>query len=262
MTDNKKIDQTLETFAVDSLSVRVYPDGTTLAQDAAQMALECLGKAIEQQGSAAAILATGNSQLQFLDAIASSNNLDWSKVTFFHLDEYVGIAAEHPASFRRYLRDRAERPLNPKTFHYLQGDAPNPLAECERYTQLLQEQPIDLCCLGVGANGHLAFNEPDVADFDDPQRVKPIELASATRQQQVDSGCFPTLDSVPQFALTLTLPAICTAKNLFCFAPGIHKAAIARKMLKSPISPQCPASILRSHPQATLFLDRDAVSQL
>lgn len=252
----------MKTFWVDALETRVYANAAILAQAAADLAEEYLQSCLRQQDFARIVLATGNSQIQFLDRLTASEKIDWSRVTLFHLDEYLGIDREHPASFRRYLRDRVENRVRPYQFHYLQGDAPDPLAECQRYATLLQERPLDLCCLGLGENGHLAFNEPEVADFNDPEAVKIVALDAKTRQQQVNGGHFPSRDAVPQAAMTLTLPSICSAAKILCLAPSDRKAKIVKAMLQGEIQPQCPASILRTQSRAILFLDSDSASLL
>lgn len=252
----------IKTCQVDALSVRVYNSSNELAQDAACLAQNYLQSLIAQQGTASIILATGNSQIQFLEALKSDESLDWSRITCFHLDEYLGIAANHPASFRRYLRDRIEKSANPRQFHYIEGDATEPLAECDRYTKLLTAQPIDLCCLGLGRNGHLAFNEPSVADFKDSHSVKLVKLDESTRQHQVQGGYFPNLEAVPQYAFTLTIPTICSAKKILCLAPSKGKRHAAYKMLQGAISTKFPASVLRTQAQAVLFLDVDSAEEL
>src|SRR4028118_1739386 len=161
-----------ETFHVDALSVLLYNSEAEMVQGVALEAQNYLQNKIAQQGAAAVVLATGNSQIQFLEALIALGGVDWSKITLFHLDEYMGIDANHAASFRRYLRERVEKLTLPRVFHYIEGDTMQPLDECDRYTKLLQAQPIDLCCLGVGENGHLAFNEPSVADFNDSRQIK------------------------------------------------------------------------------------------
>ena len=246
----------------DDLSVRVYEEDGELAQDAAQLAQNYLQSLLQQQEIARVVLATGNSQIKFLEAITTTQELDWSRIIFFHLDEYLGISQEHPASFRYYLHQKVEQKIPLLEFYYLQGDALQPLEECSRYSQLLQQQSIDLCLLGVGHNGHLAFNEPTVADFADSQLVKIVKLEPITRQQQINSSSFANLDNVPQYAYTLTIPAICSAKQIFCLASGQQKAAIVSKMLHGSINVDCPASILRKQQQATLFLDLHSASLL
>ncbi|MBD2182917.1 glucosamine-6-phosphate deaminase [Planktothrix sp. FACHB-1355] len=252
----------VKTFRVDALSVRVYDSQATMAQDLAQLAQDYLQNLLAQQGSATVILATGNSQIEFLDALIVKGGVDWTKITLFHLDEYLGIDREHPASFRRYMRDRVENRVNPAAFHYIEGDTMEPLKECDRYTRLLQAQPIDLCCLGVGENAHLAFNEPSVASFDETRLIKLVKLDEKTREQQVNEGHFPNLSAVPQYAFTLTIPMIFSARKIFCLAPEERKAAPVRDMLKGEISTAIPASVLRRHEQAILFLDVDSASLL
>lgn len=250
----------VKTFQVDKLSVQVYKSEAEMAADVAQLTQEYLQDTIARQGSATVILATGNSQIKFLDALIAKGGVDWSKITFFHLDEYLGIDAEHPASFRRYMRQRVEQRVHPSIFHYIEGDTLQPLDECDRYAQLLQQQPIDFCCLGIGENGHIAFNEPEVTSFNETKAVKLVKLAARTRQQLLNQGHFPNLEAIPQYAFTLTIPIICSAKKIFCLAPEKRKAAAVRDMLNLPISTEIPASALRQQPQATLFLDIDSVS--
>jgi glucosamine-6-phosphate deaminase len=257
-----KLHTPTQTFQVDSLSVNLYNGEAELAHDVAQLVQNYLQDALSRQGTATVILATGNSQIKFLEALINLGGVDWSKVTLFHLDEYLGIDANHSASFRRYLQERVENLVKPKQFHYIEGDALQPLAECERYSKLLQAQPIDLCCLGLGENGHLAFNEPSVADFNDTQSVKLVKLDKSTRLYQVDGGHFPFLEAVPQYAFTLTISMICSAKKILCLAPGKRKASAVKEMLQRAIVQSYPASILRTQAQATLFLDSDSASLL
>jgi len=251
-----------KTFEVDALAVRLYNREAQLTDDAAKIAQQYLQNLLTVQGTATVILATGNSQIKFLEALIALGGVDWSRITFFHLDEYLGIDADHRASFRRYLRERVEQRVKPAMFHYIEGDAIQPLAECDRYTQLLLAQPIDLCCLGLGENGHLAFNEPSVAAFNELHSIKLVKLELATRQQQVSQGHFLTLEAVPQYAFTLTISMICSAKKILCLAPEKRKALAVKEMLKEPISVNCPASVLRTQAQATLFIEADSASLL
>ena len=252
---------------VNDLSVQIYNSEAEMAQDAARAVRKCLQDILEVRGTARVIFATGNSQIQFLDALADldSTNLagiDWSRVICFHLDEYLGIDRENPSSFRYYLRERIEKKVRPKEFHYIEGDTLEPLRECDRYSQLLSLQPIDLCLLGVGENGHLGFNEPSVADFQDSRMVKLVKLDTVNHQQQVTQGHFPNLESVPKYAFTLTIPMICSANKILCLAPGQRKAKVVAQMLQGDISQNFPASILRQQTQASLFLDDKSASLL
>ena len=259
MPDRTLPSRDIQVTKIGDLSVRIAPDPTELTQDAAMLAQDYLRSRLKQQETVSIILATGNSQIEFLKAIAQENKLDWSRIILFHLDEYLGISAAHSGSFRYYLRQKMER-VQPRQFHYLKGDAKEPLAECDRYSNLLQQQAIDLCMLGIGDNGHLAFNEPSVADFNDPRIVKLVQLETKTRQQQINGGYFRDLNAVPSYAYTLTIPTICAAKKIFCLAGGSHKTEVVRQTLENAIAPDFPATILRTLPQATLFCDRDSFS--
>src|SRR5437868_6459390 len=226
---------------VDALSVEIAADLKEMAARAAAEASAQLRRALAARGEARAVLATGNSQLAFLDVLAAEPGLDWSRITLFHMDEYLGIDAGHPASFRRYMRERVEARVRPRVFNYIAGDALLPLAECERYASLLAAQPIDLCCLGIGENGHLAFNDPPVANFHDRHLVKLVQLDLACREQQVNEGHFPGIAAVPQYAFTLTIPALCSARRMLCVAPEKRKANAVRDALCGPVETACPA---------------------
>jgi glucosamine-6-phosphate deaminase len=245
------------------LNVITSADRAAMGRAAARHAGGLLEKILAAQSRARVIFACAPSQDEFLENfVTDARGLDWSRVTVFHMDEYVGLAATHPASFRSYLRTHLLRFLTPGEFHPIGGDAPDAAAECRRYAALLDAAPIDLICLGIGENGHLAFNDPPVANFDDPVSAKIVELDPACRQQQVNDGCFPTLAAVPMHAISLTIPVFRCAKNLSVVVPGPRKAAAVRATLRDPITTACPATILRQHPAATLFLDRDSAAQL
>jgi glucosamine-6-phosphate deaminase len=263
---------------VDALHVRVLPDGRALGAAAATHAATVLRDAIAARGVAHAMFATGNSQLAFLGALVEEPGVDepgvdeqavdepdvdeqavdWTNVVGFHMDEYVGIAADHPASFRRYLRERLVTRVPFRAFHYVEGDAPDPGAECARYARLLREHPLDLCCLGIGENGHLAFNDPPVADFEDPLDVKVVTLDDACRRQQVGEGHFPDVDAVPLQAITVTIPALLRAATVLAIVPEARKREPVRRALEGPVTTACPASILREQAHATLYLDADS----
>lgn len=252
----------LKTWQADALTVRQFANAADLVTAAAQEAHQQLQSALSARGSAAAILATGNSQLQFLDTLIGLGGIDWSQVTLFHMDEYLGIPASHPGSFRYYLRQKVETRVKPRVFHYIAGDALEPIRECERYEALLRQQPIDLCCLGVGENGHLAFNDPPVANFRDERWVKIVALDETNRKQQAGYGYFPSIETVPQYGLTLTMPALLAADRVLCLAPEKRKAVPVRDALKGPISPACPASGLRERAGAMLFVDNASAALL
>ena len=249
-------------FSVEKLPVEVYPTNLALGQAAALRAVEILKSAIAERGQANLVLATGNSQLTFLQALSQLPGVDWSKVSVFHMDEYAGMQPDHPASFRRFLREKIIDSVQPAAFHGIAGDADDLQAECSRYATLLQDHPADLCCLGIGENGHLAFNDPPYANFSDPARVKIVQLDDKSRRQQVGEGHFPSLESVPTHALTMTIPALLAAKAMLCIVPEARKAQAVRSALTGPLTETCPASLLRKASHCRLYLDAESAGQL
>jgi len=247
---------------IDQLPVEIHPTNDALGMAAAQAAIATLKTAIDSRGQANVILATGNSQLSLFAGLRQAGDLDWSRVNVFHMDEYVGITDQHPASFPRFLRERILGQLNPGAFYPINGAAPSLEQECARYAALLRQHPADLCCLGYGENGHIAFNDPPFAEFNDPLWVKVVRLAEASRRQQVGEGHYPTLADVPTHAITLTIPALLAAKRLLCIVPERRKAAAVKAALTGPITEECPGSILRTVPHATLYLDTESASLL
>jgi glucosamine-6-phosphate deaminase len=251
---------------VDRLAVRIFATRAELGRAAAEDAARHLGRTIAARGEARVIFACAPSQDEFLAALIAASQVrptafDWGRIVAFHMDDYVGLRGDHPQSFRRYLDAHLLRQVDVGRFHPLPAEEPDLAAVCARYSALL-EKPIDLICLGIGENGHIAFNDPPVADFDDSHLVKVVELDLACRQQQVNDGCFSALAEVPRRALTLTIPVFCQAKKLSVHVPGPRKAAAVQAALEGPVAPACPASILRLHPDATLFIDRAAAQML
>lgn len=244
------------------MAVEIYPNLDEMGQAAAAHTADILIQAVMQNGSARVIIATGNSQLSFIRALANFNRIQWDRITVFHMDEYLGISADHPASFRRWIHERVEKVFSPGTVHYLNGDSSDPEAECSRYERLLREAPIDLVCMGIGENGHIAFNDPPVANFEDPVFAKVVELDEACRQQQVGEGHFPSLDDVPTHALSLTIPALLSPNRLQVVVPERRKAEAVKGAIAGPIATACPASVLRTTSKARIFLDTDAASLL
>jgi glucosamine-6-phosphate deaminase len=246
---------------VDGIDVRVYADKAALGAAAAAYAAGVIRETIAGKGAARVVFATGASQFEFLDALVPIEEIDWGNVTAFHLDEYVGIPVTHPASFRKYLRARLFDRVGPGAVHLLAGDAADVQAECDRYASLLAAGPIDLACIGIGENGHIAFNDPPVADFEDPVLVKAVALDEACRRQQLGEGWFPTFEDVPTQALTQTVPAILRAERISCVVPDARKADAVAAALGGPISPACPASALRTHGKTVLWLDEPAAGK-
>ncbi len=252
----------MKQLTIDALTVKVFDDLASLARAAALDAARVLRETIEARGEANVMLATGNSQLVFLAELVQYSDIAWEHVRAFHMDEYVDLPSSHPASFRRYMRERVASRLPLKAFHYLEGDTGDAEAEARRYEELLRTYPLDLCCCGVGENGHLAFNDPPVADFDDPRDVKVVPLELASRRQQVGEGHFATLDDVPTHAITVTIPALLRAGSVLVIVPEARKAQPVHNALYGPITTACPSSILRRRSNATLYLDAESSTQL
>lgn len=251
----------LARFTADSLPIEVYASEADLGRAAAERASAIIRDAVQRRGDARVVIATGNSQYAFTDALRDQQ-IPWDRVTIFHMDEYVGIAADHPASFRRWIRERIEEPFAPAKVHYIDGNAADPEAECVRYEAELRSQPLDLVCMGVGENGHLAFNEPHQARFDDDRWARVITLAQRSREQQVGEGHFATVDDVPATAISLTVPALLAGAAVQVCVPEQRKAPAIAATLNEPITTAFPASILRRSAHATLFLDPDSASKV
>lgn len=254
--------QPIQTFAVDKARVEIYSSKFALGQAAATRAAMILREALLGQEHARIIVATGNSQLEVSSAFVQSPDLDWERIKVFHMDEYLGLPPDHPASFRRWIKERIVDVIHPGKVHYLQGEARDVGPECRRYGDLLSAAPLDLCFLGISENGHIAFNDPHEADFNDPHLVKWVTLDERCRRQQVGEGHFPSLDSMPREALTLTCPALMRPRHLMCCVPDLRKAEAVRNALEGPISTACPGLILRSHPRAYIHLDPESASLL
>ena len=242
------------------LPVYVFEDRCTMGKAAAREAAEVIAEAIEKRGAANVIFAAAPSQTNMLDALLEQN-IDWTKVRGFHQDEYIGLDNDHPAGFgnfmRRYLFDKV--PF--MELHYLRSESGKESEKCAEYSALLNEYPPDLIFLGVGENGHLAFNDPSVADFEDANQVKVVELDDVCRNQQVNDGCFGSIDEVPKQALTLTLSQIRKVPRAITVVPTALKADAINKALNGPVTTECPASMLRSHPGASLYLDRESAGK-
>jgi glucosamine-6-phosphate deaminase len=243
----------------DRLRAIVLPDRATMAGVAARHAAERLRGILDERPRARVIFAAAASQAEMLDALAREDGIDWGRVEAFHLDEYVGLAKGDPRSFGHWLDDHIWSRVRPGRVELLDGGA-DPAAESRRYGALLDDGGIDLGLIGIGENGHLAFNDPHVADFDDPATVKPVEIDDTSRHQQVRDGAFPAFDDVPRLALTVTMSAILRTRSLSVVVPGAQKAEAVSRTLDGPIETACPASALRRHPDAVLFVDEPAYS--
>lgn len=250
-------------FAVDALRVEVHEDRPALGRAAAEFVAGAIAARQAQAGRANVVFAAAPSQDEFLDELARPGRVDWSRVVAFHMDEYLGLKPDHPASFRKYLHEHLfdRVGLDGDRLRLIPGeDVKRPLATCLAYEALLKASPTDVVCAGIGENGHLAFNDPPVADFLDPVAIKPVRLDRACRVQQVHDGCFAAIDDVPTHAYTLTIPALLAAPVVALCVPGPRKAEAVRAALRGPIDESCPASALRRHAGAVLFLDRDSAA--
>jgi glucosamine-6-phosphate deaminase len=245
------------------MQLYIGKDKQDMANAAAKCAADKIRKAIAEKGEARIIVATGASQFEFLEALVKEPGIDWTKVTGFHLDEYVGIPVTHKASFRGYMRERfvAKTPQPMKVFNEVNGEAEDPAAECERLKTLVRESPIDVACIGFGENGHIAFNDPP-ADFDTNEAYKVVPLDEKCRMQQVGEGWFPDLESVPTHAFSMTVKQIMWAKAIVCTCPDARKAEAVKNCCEGPVTNLVPGSILQMHPDCGLFLDPPSAALL
>ncbi|MEN3325548.1 MAG: glucosamine-6-phosphate deaminase [Acidobacteriota bacterium] len=242
------------------MNVEVFDTKLVLGQAAAKDATKVIQQAIADRDVAHLIAATGASQFEFLDALAVQN-IDWSKVVFFHLDEYVGLPETHPASFRKYLRERIIERVHPREFHLLDGEAADVIEECRRVGNLISRHQIDAAFVGIGENGHIAFNDPP-ADFETEVPYIVVDLDERCRRQQVGEGWFVEVEEVPRQAISMSVQQIMKARNIFCIVPDERKAEAVGMCVELEVSPMRPASILQRHNNVTLYLDRESSSRL
>lgn len=248
-------------YKCEQLEVLVYADRVAMGKAAAENVALLIQQCFDEKGEVNIAFAAAPSQNEFLDALVKMKSIPWEYIRGFHLDEYLGLPPNAPQRFAYYLRERIFGRAPFMEVHYidLEGKDP-PEVICARYRRLLDQHPLDIACIGIGENGHIAFNDPPVADFEDPCKVKVVRLDEACRRQQVGDGCFSSVESVPTHAVTLTIPAIMAAKAVVCVVPGGRKREAVKRALEGPITTKCPASILRKHPQAILFLDQESAS--
>ena len=251
----------MTTRKVEKMSVHIFDTREEMGKVAAEDAARRINAIIAKNGVANVVFAAAPSQNDLIENLLKAD-IDWSKVRAFHQDEYVGISAEEPAGFGNFLDRAIFKKVHFKELHYLLCCADEAEEKCEAYAELLRKYPIDLIFLGIGENGHLAFNDPAVADFNDPKMVKIVELDDVCRQQQVNDGCFATLDDVPKQAMTMTMSLIMNIPEAICVVPTIRKANAVYHALCGEVTTACPSSILRNHPNAALYLDKDSASML
>jgi glucosamine-6-phosphate deaminase len=252
----------LQELSFDKAQVQIYASRQDLGAAAARNAAELIQQAVREKGRARIMVATGNSQLDVVAALVLRRDIQWSAVEVFHMDEYVGIEKTHPSSFRYWIHNRLEQKVHPARIEYIQGDAPDLDVEIARYSKRLSEAPMDVAFVGFGENGHIAFNDPHVADFQDPAVVKRVLLDDVCRAQQAGEGHFASFDAVPKDALTVTCSGLFSAASWVCAVPERRKAEAVRNALEGPVSTACPASLVRRHPNAHVYLDRESASLL
>ena len=251
----------MKTFKVDNLKVKIYNSRQEMGEAAALEAAEHLRTHLAKQEEVCVVFAAAPSQNEFLDALCKAPGIDWSRVCALHMDEYVGLPADAPQGFGNFLRRAIFDKLPFGKVEYI-GSEGNPDELMSRYDAILRERKVDVVFMGIGENGHIAFNDPHVADFKDPLQIKKVDLDLKCRNQQVHDGCFASLEDVPKYALTLTVPALFAADRLFCVVPAPSKADAVKATLQGPVGESCPATVMRLHKDATLYLDPDSAGKL
>lgn len=249
-------------FYQDKLAVHIFATRDEMGKYAAQEAANQMRALLSQKEEINVIFAAAPSQNEVLNTLCTVSDIDWSRVNAFHMDEYIGLEEGHPAGFRQFLNRTIFTKLPFKSVHLINGNCSDPKQEAVRYGVLLDNYPPDIVMLGVGENGHIAFNDPPMADFNDPYNVRVVELEEKCRNQQVNDGCFVNVNQVPKYALSVTIPCLTNATYMYCTVPGKKKAKAISAMLQGPVTSLCPASILRKHEHAYLYLDCDAASEL
>lgn len=242
----------------DLLNIRIYDTRVDLGGDAGKMIGNKIRELLDRQQYVNMVFGAAPSQDETLATLVAESGIDWGRVNGFHMDEYIGLGLGASQSFGKFLKDRLFDQLSFHAVHYLNGNANNLFQECERYTHLLSLHPTDIVCMGIGENTHIAFNDPHVAQFDDPELVKIVNMDDECRAQQVHDGCFNTIKEVPLQAITMTVPALFRSRFAYCMVPGNTKANAVHVTLTSDIQAKYPATILRKHPDATLFLDQES----
>lgn len=252
----------MEIFRKDRLIIKRLSSRKEMGQTAAADVAAAIQKLLKTKDHIRMIFAAAPSQNEFLEALSIDKAIDFNRIIAFHMDEYTGLSADAPQGFGNFLKIRLFKKCPFKEIFYLNGQAKDVEKECSRYTELLNREPIDIVCMGIGENAHIAFNDPAVADFNDPKTVKIVPLDLVCRQQQVNDGCFKQIDEVPKFAFTLTVSALLNCDQIFCIVPGKTKTEAVYNSISTGISNKYPASILRSHKKAVMYVDTDSGARL
>lgn len=252
----------IKEFNADNLKVKIFETRLDMGVQAANEAIDCIKMLLSEKGSINIVFAAAPSQNDFLASLSGHTEIDWSRVNAFHMDEYIGLSKEAPQGFGNFLKNAIFEHLPFRNVFYLHSDDLSAKENCERYENLLKEYPTDIVFMGIGENGHIAFNDPHVASFTDLRRVKIVDLDIECRQQQVNDGCFSSLDAVPTHAMTLTIPSLMCARYIFCIVPTEKKAMAVKTTIEGVIEEKCPATILRKHCSSTLYIDKPSASLL
>lgn len=250
----------IKTGKSDLLTYKIYQTRAEMGKAAASEAAEAIKALKAKKGEINMIFAAAPSQNEFLAALTADKSIDFTKINAFHMDEYIGLPADAPQGFANFLKRSLFDKVPFKSVNTIDCTAPDPEKECERYAALLKKYPCDIVCMGIGENGHIAFNDPHDADFNDKKAVKVVSLDEVCRQQQVNDGCFKSIDEVPKYALSLTIPTLVAPEYIFCVVPAKTKANAVKATLTGPIGEACPATILRRHKNAVLYLDTDSAA--
>jgi len=244
----------------DKLTYKVFDNRTSMGEAAAKDVADAVKKLLSEKDEINMIFAAAPSQNDFINAFIADKTVDFTRINAYHMDEYIGLDGNAPQAFGRFLRDRLFSKVPFKSVNYINGNAEDIEAECVRYGELLKKNKCDIVCMGIGENGHIAFNDPAFAKFDDPKAVKTVELDQICRNQQVNDGCFDSIDKVPTHAVTLTIPTLIAPQYVFCVVPAPTKAKAVHTMLNGEIGEYCPCTILRKHDNAILYTERDSFS--
>ena len=249
-------------FTKDGLKIKVFASRGQMGKECAERAAARLRELLDREWTVNVLFAAAPSQNEFLDNLAQQPGIEWERINAFHMDEYIGLPQGDSRTFGEYLKERIFSKVPFGAVHYINSIDGDPQTVCREYAALLAAHPLDFGFLGIGENGHIAFNDPPVADFNDPLEVKVVELDAICRQQQVNDGCFASLSEVPAQAVSLTIPALLRIPHIFCIAPTVNKAQAVHDMVDGPVSTDCPASILRRHSDTTVYLDAASASKL
>lgn len=252
----------LKNFKKDKLQVMVFATREEMGNKAGSDAAECIRKLLSEKEEVNMIFAAAPSQNETLAALINAEGIEWNRVNAFHMDEYIGLSPDAPQGFGNFLKNAVFSKLPFKSVNYIYAEGERAEETCARYTKLIKENPIDIVCLGIGENGHIAFNDPWVADFNDKEVIKKVELDEVCRQQQVNDGCFAELSDVPKYALTLTVPTLFNADYLFCTVPAPTKADAVYKTVNNDINEDLPATIMRRHENAVMYCDKESGAKI